>query len=593
MKKLMLYFFFASFFVTTVFSQTAPICNFGEGFNRTPPANWHFSTLLQDQQGIFDNTTFCVNIKVHIVRQTSGTGGVNPTNVMNQMNNVIPIFNSEGINLIWDNSINYIDDSYYYTNFDQLLTSSHASTDRIDIFFANIFETGGSGSSITSTGIYIIPEQLNSSIIAHEIGHQFGLVHTYHGTSDDTFFPLDNDPYDVVETAFNGCCAGDWVKDTLPDNGGLRDTGGGFLCLSVNQETGWVYQPSNFMTNSYASCRNTFTDGQVTRMKYFLDNSTSTGAISPHLGLAIAACPAPSFCTGDNCKPAENAAREIFFKGFSGDPLNPPYLFMQFNSSSSVTFNNMMSANLTECNLEFYVSYDGGDNFVALTTSGLPQTAITSSDLSVILKVVNLDNNDKTCCYSRSYSTSEPTFPNNMSILEVDCPIDIACENPCDLEADYTYQSIGLCSYQFDAIVDLPCSVDEYWFQWYVNGNYHSSGLTSIINFDGMSNPKVGLLVIKNVGIKCTQVDKILSIFCFSPSLSLIPNPSKFNEELNFEGIDYKEVSSIGIYDMIGNLKQSIKPKRNSFKIERLTSGMYFIKFITNQGIIQKKIIIE
>ena len=75
--------------------------------------------------------------------------------------------------------------------------------------------------------------------------------------------------------------------------------------------------------------------------------------------------------------------------------------------------------------------------------------------------------------------------------------------------------------------------------------------------------------------------------------ISLSKNPIKANQELNFTGIDYKNVIGIEVLDVYGNPKITIKPNRNGLNIDRLASGLYFIRFTTKYGSIQKKLIIE
>jgi len=76
-------------------------------------------------------------------------------------------------------------------------------------------------------------------------------------------------------------------------------------------------------------------------------------------------------------------------------------------------------------------------------------------------------------------------------------------------------------------------------------------------------------------------------------SINVHPNPAKPNSELQFEGINAKDIKSIELFDLFGNSKMRLKPNNNSFKVPQLQSGLYIVKFYTSKGIEQKKLIIE
>ena len=75
--------------------------------------------------------------------------------------------------------------------------------------------------------------------------------------------------------------------------------------------------------------------------------------------------------------------------------------------------------------------------------------------------------------------------------------------------------------------------------------------------------------------------------------ITLTPNPIKHTQELQIKGIDSKDIISIEVYDLFGTRKKTINPSRNKFDVKDLSSGIYFIRFNTTQGVISKKLIIE
>jgi len=82
----------------------------------------------------------------------------------------------------------------------------------------------------------------------------------------------------------------------------------------------------------------------------------------------------------------------------------------------------------------------------------------------------------------------------------------------------------------------------------------------------------------------CLKADNILLIH---------PNPIKPNQELQFTGIDSKDINKIEILDMLGRERQVIQPSSKSLFIGNLKPGIYFVKFYTAKGIQQKRLIIN
>jgi len=199
---------------------------------------------------------------------------------------------------------------------------------------------------------------------------------------------------------------------------------------------------------------------------------------------------------------------------------------------------------------------------------------------------------------------------NKYSSIEVSC--NSPCIDPCNIIPSFTYELLNFCTYRFVANSGSDCEDISYEYKWYLTRlgfptNYVGSGQSIDLFVEDYPMLK---LVVENTQQNCeVEINQQLLFGCFqlSPnngtieqklsdtnrSITIFPNPSKQNSELRFIGIDYKEVSTIEVYDIIGNIKTIMKPRNNSFKIEKLTSGIYFIRFNTTKGIVQKKLIIE
>lgn len=462
-------------FAVNAFAQKNASCGFSlgnsENLNSRVLDGWHVNTC-----NYTDENDYCINIIVHIVNNQNNQG-VNSTIVEQEMNDMISIFSNHGINLQWDgiSSINPISDINLH-NQPQLAFNNptHSNPNKIDIYFFNSFAEGyNSESSTISTDIIIRPEQLSKEILAHEMGHQFGLFHTYHGTWNCSSLPVceNNDGFnDIPEVyqpsnTFTNCEKGDWVADTIYDDGGIIDSDGGEQCLTINDESGLVMDPSNYMTNSFfPSCRNNFTNGQVTRMKYFLNNATAaTNPILPHLALAIQDCPAPDICSND-CKSAKNAAEDIFFGYEEGSFNFTPLNFTSNPNGYSFSISDF-STLTTDCNLTYEISYDGGSSFHELVpaygfpTDGTDTTTIENNDGRIQLRVTNHDNEvEDICCFSVKYGDTDKS-----DIIE--CGTSDPCDdadcasfvNTIDINADLQPSQTNPCVYTLNLAPQSNC----------------------------------------------------------------------------------------------------------------------------------------
>lgn len=76
-------------------------------------------------------------------------------------------------------------------------------------------------------------------------------------------------------------------------------------------------------------------------------------------------------------------------------------------------------------------------------------------------------------------------------------------------------------------------------------------------------------------------------------SIRIHPNPVKANSRIKIEGLEAYDVYTIDIVDIFGNIKSSQNLESDSFKLNNLDTGIYFIKISTKQGVIQKKIVVN
>jgi hypothetical protein len=101
--------------------------------------------------------------------------------------------------------------------------------------------------------IFIHIDYLNDGTIEHEMGHFFGLLHTFDRTTKFNEFNSEEE--------------GDMIVDTKPDIKGLEFTSECKLSENVKDSKGVMFDVdlSNYMSY-YGRCRNSFTYGQIKLM---------------------------------------------------------------------------------------------------------------------------------------------------------------------------------------------------------------------------------------------------------------------------------------------------------------------------------------
>lgn len=232
---------------------------------------------------------FALALKIHILRYSGGTGGLNDDQIPLIMKRLEEAFSPFDIYFLLK-CVNEISDTYYYENPEGLLTSLHADPEALNLFVlpgSNFSQAAG----IVSNKAYLyFDNEDNYKILAHETGHALGLFHTFKGN------PYGNEAgtqeYADQENHPNCCTAGDFVCDT-PSDPNIRynqpqygNTGAQPDCSwetpTVTDAFGDLYTGvlvDNIMSyypDSYCE-KVSFTPGQGIRMRYILANSMNSG----------------------------------------------------------------------------------------------------------------------------------------------------------------------------------------------------------------------------------------------------------------------------------------------------------------------------
>jgi len=237
--------------------------------------------LLED--GIKSRTTsvYLVRVYFHVIRKTDGSGAsMVQNNVQIAFNTLNNDFNPHGIYFIWDNTVDFINNSSYYNYPGTNIYSVNNHTDGIDIYlYGDDVCEGGMANGIANSTEYYIGGYISSfpslflsgtHVVSHEMGHVLGLYHTHHGT----YWGESNSSTcaEFVNGSNSDVC-GDYIEDTPADP---------FLAFNVDPNTGqWLgsgaidpngdmYQPDTHLIMSYTHplCMSYFSTKQGERMRY-------------------------------------------------------------------------------------------------------------------------------------------------------------------------------------------------------------------------------------------------------------------------------------------------------------------------------------
>ena len=220
---------------------------------------------------------YCLRVYFHVIRRSDGTGGQSVSSVNQALQVLNNDYNPHNISFVWDNTIDYIDDTSYYNNPSANIFNVNNNSDGIDIYLYDS-SVGGSGlangvgnsSEFYVTGSWNSPYQTlaTSHVISHEMGHVLFLWHTHHGTVYEGGSDTGQCP--ELVNGSNATTCGDYVADTPADP---------YISFNVNSSCQWLgsgvdanghsYNPDtkNIMAYSTPQCMSYFTPLQGLRMR--------------------------------------------------------------------------------------------------------------------------------------------------------------------------------------------------------------------------------------------------------------------------------------------------------------------------------------
>jgi Dockerin type I domain/Pregnancy-associated plasma protein-A len=238
------------------------------------------------QQAMLERSDYIIDvpIAIHILRQSDGSGGLNPADLDGIFDSANVLLVPGDLHFFQYGSTDFIDDDDLYFNMDQsynydILRQTNTVPEAVNIYFVENTEISGfaycglsSFSSSTVQGIimnnHCADVTINKSTFTHEIGHYFDLYHT-HETAFDEECP----------SGSNCDVAGDLICDTPADpqlyDGDVYHVSeypdceyDNFFSTPLSCDmTPYDPQTENLMSYSRKLCRDIFTSMQFTKFR--------------------------------------------------------------------------------------------------------------------------------------------------------------------------------------------------------------------------------------------------------------------------------------------------------------------------------------
>lgn len=213
-------------------------------------------------------TVVYLPIKVHVVRKTDGSGGLDEAQIYAGLAATNEQFVDAHMQFYVAGPIAHIDDSQYYefaSENEEALCKANDVANVLNLYFTHSATLrGGIVGGYCGTRVFLIYSHANlDRSFTHELGHYFGLIHTFDQSNSANVAQRELVARTNCETT------GDWVCDT-PADPSERPGATYRECEYVGTITdaqGATYAPPTRNVMAYNFCGNQFTPGQLTRME--------------------------------------------------------------------------------------------------------------------------------------------------------------------------------------------------------------------------------------------------------------------------------------------------------------------------------------
>lgn len=265
------------------------------GYSQSDCATTHTSTFYHDNMngagmGTYDDP-LVIRLYIHLVRQVNGAGGVNSTNLQEQINWLNLWYNPH--NLFFDYCISeVICEDCWISGTPGLsaikdLYTTNSLDDGINCYlFPPDFSQTAQAEDVGSKNCL---SRVSYTTTAHEIGHCLGLFHTFESNGCPPTSVTENSPYynqsQILVNGNNCESTGDMICDTPADFPCYSLVSG---CTFSNPTQILDYaghpfiDPNNVLPKnimSYWTCRQEFTPGQNIRMRDVLADDMVIGQV--------------------------------------------------------------------------------------------------------------------------------------------------------------------------------------------------------------------------------------------------------------------------------------------------------------------------
>ncbi|QIX61137.1 T9SS type A sorting domain-containing protein [Hymenobacter sp. BT18] len=210
-----------------------------------------------------------VPLSIHIVRKTDGTGGASEAAIYASIAGTNQLFAGANIQFFVCGSIQYVDNSALYAVNSYAVESElcllNDEPKAINVYYAGSVSSGGSpvcGYAYLS-GNRVLMGCNNAHVLAHELGHSFGLPHPHQNSTSDVLADRE------LVRRTNCTTKGDQICDTPADPFG-REGATKQDCLytgTITDANNDLFTPLLVNTMSYWSCGDAFTPGQYARIQ--------------------------------------------------------------------------------------------------------------------------------------------------------------------------------------------------------------------------------------------------------------------------------------------------------------------------------------
>lgn len=567
--------------VTLAFSLAFVFNLVAQDFCGTPTiTNIENVKKLSSPQKRSANTFYTLRIYFHVIRSSSGTGGVSISNVESAYSRLNNDFNSHGIYFFWDGNIDYIDSDSYYNNVPNTnIFNVNNHVIGIDIYLfpssTNCSFTG-KANGVGMNSEYLVVGNISgtpacvTSTVSHEMGHVLNLWHTHHGTYNEGG---NDNPCPELVNGSNSSTCGDYVEDTPADpmlsgnvNGNCVYTGTG---TDANNQ---AYNPDVDLIMSYApkSCRTRFSTKQGERMRDAIENL-------PYL--IQVQC--PRFISGPSliCSPSSD-----------------PYIVNNLPNGFNVVWH--FEPNYSALDSLIHSDYPALNQCTITTGNGVEFSAILQAIISV--NGVAIDTLSKAistplCFYGTYSQTPEfhnkhnyPTIPETsfydeyQFIVNPDCDIVIKSEKFRNMSISSNVSNIGLYKVDDETITFnipyIPTATHFFIYATSVNGCGDFSFL--------ISPTYIPLNILNNIAISLESQNLCIT-------LPLLDDEMVMNEAFQKSTIPQKNRWYITITNVItGQTVYIGNPVENNLIIDTANwnGGVYAINFTIDNVTVSKKV---